>query len=75
MFEISESKDFKPVNMSTIVNETIQGALNTLMISPGDEIVSIYHRRLEHGYPTPSIDRDAVLNEALPMLKAQVNLI
>jgi len=73
MFEISESKDFKPVNMSTIVNETIQGALNTLMISPGDEIVSIYHRRLEHGYPTPSIDRDAVLNEALPMLKAQVN--
>ena len=25
--------------------------------------------RLEHGYPTPSLDRDAVLAEALPMLK------
>ena len=31
-----------------------QGAINTKLVKPGDEIVSIYHRRLEHGYPTPS---------------------
>ena len=52
--------------------ETIQGAINTQMIKSTDEIVSIYYRRLEHGYPTPSLDRDNVLAEALPMLRKQV---
>ena len=69
MFEVSESKTYKPVNSSSIVEETIQGAINTGMIKSSDEIVSIYHRRLEHGYPTPSLERDSVLDEALPMLK------
>lgn len=71
MFEVSESKDFKPVDMASIVEETIQGALNTSMIASSDEIVSIYYRRIEHGYPTPSLDRDAALAQALPMLKAK----
>lgn len=68
MFEVSES-DYKKVNYDTIVQDTIQGAVNTKMISGTDEIVSIYYRRLEHGYPTPSLDRDNVLEEALPALK------
>ena len=70
MFEISESKEYKPVNYDTIVEvrmytdkyihayihtyihvhtcihqETIQGAINTNMITSTDEIVSIYYRR------------------------------
>lgn len=69
MFEVSESKKFKPVDINTIVEETIQGAINTGMIESTDEIVSIYHRRLEHGYPTPSLERDGCLEEALPMLQ------
>ena len=72
MFEVSENKDYKPVNLNTIVEETIQGAINTLMIESNTEIVSVYHRRLEHGYPTPSLDRDNVLAEALPMLRTKV---
>ena len=36
-----------------------------------NEIVSIYHRRLEHGYPTPSLTRDAALAEALPLLEKE----
>mmetsp|Transcript_18681 Transcript_18681/g.25763 ORF Transcript_18681/g.25763 Transcript_18681/m.25763 type:complete len:497 (+) Transcript_18681:67-1557(+) len=71
MFEISESKEFKPVNYDTIVEETIQGAINTNMITSTDEIVSVYYRRLEHGYPTPSLERDGVLSEALPWLRKQ----
>lgn len=71
MFEVSENKEHKPVNYDTIVEETIQGAINTKMIASTDEIVSIYYRRLEHGYPTPSLERDGVLKEALPWLKAQ----
>lgn len=41
------------------------------MIASTDEIVSIYYRRLEHGYPTPSLERDGVLEKALPLLQAQ----
>lgn len=82
MFEVSESQ-YKPVDMKdtklggtagnwpAIVLETIQGAINTKLVRPGDEIVSIYHRRLEHGYPTPSVGRDAVLKQALPWLRKQ----
>lgn len=69
MFEVSESAKYKPVDSTTIVEETIQGAINTGMIESADEIVSIYHRRIEHGYPTPSLERDSVLEKALPTLK------
>mmetsp|Transcript_14277 Transcript_14277/g.14377 ORF Transcript_14277/g.14377 Transcript_14277/m.14377 type:complete len:495 (-) Transcript_14277:275-1759(-) len=68
MLEISESV-MKPVNMETILEESIVGCINTLMIRPEDSIVSLYHRRLLHGYPTPSLDRDNVLKEALPLLR------
>jgi len=54
-----------------LFQETIQGAINTEMIKSSDEIVCIYYRRLEHGYPTPSLERDGVLDEALPWLKKQ----
>ena len=29
------------------------------------------HRRLEYGYPTPHLDRDPVIHEALPWLRQQ----
>jgi len=74
MFEVSESAKHKPVDLATVVEETIQGAINTKMISSTDEIVSIYHRRIEHGYPTPCLQRDAVLAEALPFLKNNFNI-
>ena len=71
MFEVSESAVHKPVNLETIIKDTIQGAINTKMISSTDEIVSVFHRRLERGYPTPCLKRDSVCSEALPMLKKE----
>lgn len=56
MFEVSESKAYKPVNQDPVklggtagewpkvVQETIQGAINTELLQPDSEIVSIYHR-------------------------------
>ena len=80
MFEISESS-WKPVAQDDVtigtstwprvVLDTLKGAVATNLISSTDEIVSIYHRRLEHGYPTPSLHRDDVLKEALPELRKQ----
>ena len=54
---------------SAVVKETLLGAINTQLLQPGDEVVSLYHRRIEHGYPTPSLGRDAVLAKALPYLQ------
>lgn len=82
MFEVSESAEYKPVdgtptvlggNAGTwpkIVLETLMGAVATQLCAPEDEVVSIYYRRIEHGYPTPSVGRDAVLKEALPWLRS-----
>ena len=68
MFEVSESVK-KPVDVSKIVEETIRGAINVTLCGPDAEIVSVYHRRLEHGYPTPHLMRDAALAKALPLLE------
>eukprot|EP00959_Pyramimonas_sp_CCMP1952_P284245 5941573-Pyramimonas_sp.AAC.1 len=38
-------------------------------MGPDAEIVSVYHRRIEYGYPTPSLGRDPVLTQALPWLR------
>jgi protoporphyrinogen oxidase len=71
MFEVSESRDFKPVDSDSVVEETIQGAVCAKLIEVETEIVSIFYQRLERGYPTPHLDRDSVLAEALPLLKSK----
>jgi hypothetical protein len=70
MLEISESS-MKPVDQANILRDSIQGLINTEMIKPTDEIVSTYHRRFDHGYPTPSLEREGVLTELLPKLQAK----
>ena len=83
MFEVSESKKFKPVNcgknktfnkfheLPDIVVQCIQGAIKTKLLNEEDEIVSWFHHRLEHGYPTPSLKRDNALEYILPKLKSK----
>ncbi|WEW54958.1 hypothetical protein PRK78_000385 [Emydomyces testavorans] len=68
MLEVSESS-LKPVNSDTLLNECIQGLVNTSMLKPTDEIVSTYHRRFDHGYPTPTLEREGVLTKLLPRLQ------
>ena len=70
MLEVSESS-MKPVDEKNLLKDSIQGLVNTEMLKPGDEIVSTYHRRFDHGYPTPSLEREGVLKELLPKLQAR----
>lgn len=70
MLEISESS-MKPVAQGSLLWDSIQGLINTDMIMPEDEIVSTYHRRFDHGYPTPTLEREDVLTELLPALEAK----
>ncbi len=41
-----------------------------LLAQTGQEVVSRWERRIEHGYPVPFLDRDAVLGEIQPALEA-----
>lgn len=68
MLEVSESS-MKPVDQENLLKDCIQGLINTEMITAEDEIVSTYHRRFDHGYPTPSLEREGVLKDLLPKLQ------
>jgi len=68
MLEVSQSP-MKPVDEVDLVKDCIQGLINTTQLLPTDEIVSVYHRKFDHGYPTPSLDRDDQLKVILPKLK------
>ncbi|XWX00122.1 hypothetical protein V2A60_008140 [Cordyceps javanica] len=70
MLEVSESAR-KPVNQQTLVDECIAQLIANDMVSADDEIVSIYKRRFEHGYPTPTLERDGALAEVLPYLRSK----
>lgn len=68
MLEVSESS-MKPVDTPNMLRDCIRGLVNTEMLRPTDEIVSTYHRRFDHGYPTPSLEREAALTKLLPALQ------
>jgi len=81
MLEVAESARWKPVDSSPtklgdqtfprVVLESLLGSVNTKMIAPDCEVVSLYHRRFDHGYPTPSLHRDAAVKRALPYLRGK----
>lgn len=68
MLEVSQSA-MKPVDVDNLLKDCIQGLINTEMILPEDEIVSTYHRAFDHGYPTPTLEREGVLKQLLPKLQ------
>jgi len=70
MAEVSESP-LRPVDADGIVADTIQGMLNTGLIPDRSAVHHVWHRRLEHGYPTPSLHRDRALGAILPTLEAR----
>lgn len=61
MAEVSESPA-KPVDPARVVDQVIAGFHQAGMMDAGTVISSRWHRRLEHGYPTPWRGRDAVLD-------------
>jgi protoporphyrinogen oxidase len=70
--EISRS-EFKPVNKCTIVDETIQGMVNTKMISERDrdDVVDTHLIDRDYTYPIPCLERDASLATVHPWLESQ----
>jgi protoporphyrinogen oxidase len=67
MTETGESAQ-KPVNRHQLIEETIQGLLNTKLIASSADIVSTWMHSADYGYPTPSVGRDEILNAVIPEL-------
>jgi protoporphyrinogen oxidase len=68
MLEVSESSH-KPVDGDTLEAQVVDGLLATGLITARQQVASLWRTRLEHGYPTPSVGRDAALSAILPVLE------
>lgn len=66
MTETAESP-LKPVRPESLVEETLLALEEDRLIPDRSAICSVVHKRLEQGYPTPFLGRDAVVD---PMLRA-----
>lgn len=68
MAEVSESPHKKVAAPEALLEEVIQGMLKTRLIERREDICDVWQTRLEHGYPTPSLERDSVIYDVLPDL-------
>ncbi len=68
--EVSES-EFKPIDRGTIVEEVIQGLINSGLLQESDrkDIVSTWLYYADYSYPTPTVDRDDILATVIPWLE------
>jgi len=68
MAEVSETPE-KPVQVETLRRDVL-AAMRSDGLLGGAEVVSFWHRREAHGYPTPFLGRDETLACLLPGLEA-----
>ncbi|MGQ0767361.1 MAG: protoporphyrinogen/coproporphyrinogen oxidase [Gemmatimonadota bacterium] len=69
MAEVSESAA-KGVRQETLIDEVLAGFVRVGFVKKDARPVTRFHRRLEHGYPTPWLARDEVLAQTLPRLQS-----
>ena len=67
MAEVSESAA-KPVDEAGVVRQVLDGLKAAGLIGSEAAMESIWHGRIEHGYPTPFLGRDALLDQIEPAL-------
>lgn len=70
--ETSES-GHKPEDSETIIDRTIEGLENAGLLEPGerDDIVTTWCYYADYSYPTPSVERDAILADVIPWLESR----
>jgi protoporphyrinogen oxidase len=63
--------DFKHVDGKTIVDDTITGLVNAGLIKDEDrtDVVDTWVYHADYSYPTPSVERDGILAQAIPFLE------
>lgn len=68
MLEVSESP-YKTVDRSRLIPDVIKGLQSSKLIADNTNIVSTWIRTEDHGYPTPWLRRDAVVDPVLRQLE------
>ena len=68
MLEVSESPK-KPLDSQHFQDSILRGALAAKLIDSKEELIDFWYYRAEHGYPTPFLCRDKVLDSLLPALQ------
>jgi protoporphyrinogen oxidase len=63
--------DFKPVDGRRIVDDTIDGLVNAGLMKQEDrhDVVDTWTYHANYSYPTPSVERDGILAQAIPFLE------
>ena len=69
--EVTEPPGSPPRSRDDVVDATVQGLLATGLVPGRDRLHHTWHRRLDHGYPIPSLGRDEALARVLPALEAR----
>jgi protoporphyrinogen oxidase len=70
MAEVSESTH-RPLRRADVVADTIDGMLATGLVANRADVHHTWHRRLERGYPVPSLHRDRALARLQPAFEAR----
>lgn len=70
MLEVSQSPS-RPIDEETLVDDVIDGAVRCGLVASRDVVCQVWHRKLERGYPTPSLGRDAALAALRPALESR----
>jgi protoporphyrinogen oxidase len=63
--------EFKPVDRGRVVDDTIDGLVNAGLLKDQDrkDIVDTWVYHADYSYPTPSVERDAILSQVIPYLE------
>jgi protoporphyrinogen oxidase len=63
--------EFKPVDGKRIIGDTVRGLINAGLIEEEDQrdIVDTWTYHADYSYPTPSVERDGILAQAIPFLE------
>jgi len=70
MAEVCESP-YKPVDATSVPAEVVAAMREDRLLLPETRVVSVWHRREEHGYPTPFVGRDEVVAPLRAALEAR----
>jgi protoporphyrinogen oxidase len=70
MAEVAESA-YRPLQRRDVAASVVEGLLATRLIDAASQVHHTWHRRIERGYPVPSLNRDRALDLLLPALEAR----
>ncbi len=64
--------DLKPVNTSTITDQTVQGLISSGLLAEEDQddIISLWHYDADYSYPVPTVERNRALSRLQPYLES-----